>query len=250
MSLKRWRALILISVMGWIGYVGAVNAVIVYFAHDLGKDSPATKLVPTPLPTTQIADLAAGTMVREFGYTIQLPWMSPLKKLDLKTASMFTTNDDATMMFFDPSSHLNGRKFYDANSTMSRVLGTQAMSSAYQLFLAEMTSTPEQVQLWHTRAFNVRVMTLLYDKTMFALDGTSAIHPIFGEHARGYEAVMTKKGRNIVHLELFDDKDRELEIMLSWYQGTASALTDEQINAIVASIQIPSAGCVTPHECS
>jgi hypothetical protein len=248
-SWKTWRSLLIVCVVGWACYVAAMNALVVYFAKDLADETPAVKLMPTSLNDTRIADLSSGTTISRFGYTIRVPWPSPFKTLDFKGASSFRSDDGSSLLFFDPASHVNAREMYKRSSLVEGVLGPQAMSSGYQLFQASMLSSPDEIKLWHSRAANVRVMLLVNEKQGFVLTGTE-IHPIAGEHVRGFETVAVDKGRRIVRLELFDDKDRELELMLAWTPGKASELTQAQINAMVASIEIPIGGCTAPGLCS
>jgi hypothetical protein len=248
-SWKSWRALLILFVACWVLTIAGLNGLICYENWQQAKAHPELAVMPTPLPDTRVDDLQNGTTVEVFGYSLRLPWNKITKRLDVKGASFVDFEGGGRLMIFDPASQVDKaqqyRKDASTRAAVQKMMSSRDVSSPYQLFKAEMESSPAHTKFWHTRASNSRDFLLLIGKGQFAREGTTAIYAIEGGELRGYESVPSKP--RAIALELFGARGDELELWL--VQPKAGALTQAQINAVIASIKTPDKGCLTPGHC-
>lgn len=214
-----------------------------YAAWDMGRAEPGAKVMPTPLVDSSVADLSAGTTLTSFGYSMRVPWTRVEHRLDMKGASSFEFGGGAKLLLFDPAQHMNVQRMYTSgtprqNAVMAKMMRSRELSSNYELFNAAVESSPAQASLWKSNTANMRVLTLTMLKGIFVMGDVSAIHPVEGKQVRGFEALEMLHSASVVHLMLFDAKDRQIEMMFSWPKGdTQDSLSQPQINGIVASIE-------------
>ena len=83
-------------------------------------------------------------------------------------------------------------------------------------------------------------MMLLTMKSMDIPEGTTVIYSVTDAHIRGFQFGDPKKEPMLIQLLLFDDHDRAMKLTLKGPRGsTQPVLTQEQINAIIASVRPP-----------
>jgi len=254
-SWKTWRNLLIAFVALWIFYVAAMNGINYYFLRQQAEIFPEMALMPTALSDSGVADLGNGSTVDAFGYSLRVPWGKVSKRIDSKTLTNVDFEGGGRIMIFDPAGQLDDAKVFreakgSARTAIQKMLTPAELSSPYLLFKAEMESSPAQEGLWHSREANARVILLTTTKETFTLEGTTAIHPVAGGGMRGYEALRSKNGLELVRLRLFDGRDNQVEFWLIWPSTDPKvALAQAQINAIIASIKTNAEGCTMPGHC-
>jgi hypothetical protein len=129
-----------------------------------------------------------------------------------------------------------------------KLLGPELLHSKYKLLQAAMSATPEQVKWWRFRSSqNQRAALLLLLKfvalTEFTPMHSLAIRPIYtiasGEF-RGYEFGDPAKPPYDTHVDLYGGATRHIAFDISGVDGHGQVLTQEEINAMVASIRLTS----------
>jgi hypothetical protein len=108
---------------------------------------------------------------------------------------------------------------------------------------AAMCATPEQAKWWRFRSSqNERAQLLLLTKFLLLMDSSHAFgtdHPIYMISAgemRGFQLGNPNVPPFETHLDLFDKADRHLVLDVTGPKGHEQVLTQEEINAVVASI--------------
>ena len=126
-----------------------------------------------------------------------------------------------------------------------KLLSEEMLHSQFKLLQAAMLVTPEQVKWWRFRSSQNKRAELLLLLKFVALTEYSPMHslsvrPIFtianGEF-RGYQFGDPDNPPYDTHIDLFDADSRHLAFDISGLEGHAQVLTQEEINAMVASIQ-------------
>ena len=73
---------------------------------------------------------------------------------------------------------------------------------------------------------------------LFAVPDLNAIYNLSGPEMRGFQLESKSLSRRRAQLKLFDSADRQLDIEIVNGIGDKPVLTQQQINAMVASIRI------------
>jgi hypothetical protein len=246
MGLKRIGLCVVLPIAGlWLLYVPAMHVIAWYFAHQAGKENPVTALVPKTLVDRSMVDLKDGTTVSRFGYIAQFPWAKTTVVRDFKSISMMSFEDGPSLIMENPAAHMD---MLDTAPEQERVyrddlrvlLGDEATRSHYHYAKAELKASPEDVSFFASRRNNARVMMLLTMKSLDTPNGSTAIYDIAAPGIRGFQFGDPQKGPTRAELLLFDGHDRALKMIFSGPGGGAKpALTQGQINAILASVKAP-----------
>lgn len=254
-----WKRVVAIVILTWVGLwllslpIGHVMAW--YEAKQIAGEDRNTALLPQPLPDMRVADLRDGMTISRFGYNIRVPWTKAQAGRDFKTIAYTSFDDGSSLLIINPAEHMDllsgvpGQKL-DAVEGLRPLLGDEAVRSHYDYEKAVLNAQPSEISLFHSTKRNVRVNLLLAMKGIQIRDGVSAIYSVAGGSVRGFQFGDPQKLPTSIRLLLFDDHDRALELVLRGPKtGNRPAVTQEQINAIIASITIPDRGCMTPGHC-
>jgi len=116
------------------------------------------------------------------------------------------------------------------------LLGTQILSSDYNLMAAAMATTQADPHWWAAPKENRRRDVLLTLKSEEMRDA-NAVYEISGNGLRGYQLGNPAAAPYDVRLVLFDRKDRRYAVLLHRSEKNAPFVTQSEVNAIVASIR-------------
>lgn len=206
-----------------------------YFAREISRDNSALKVKPERSVITTAAKLAPERL-RVFEYSFQTPWEQIAKRRDSRSVSIISFNGGPTIMAFDPGELTSLSSALRTNAKKLRsVFDSRALSSAYNWMEAELNATPDDIRWWD-RTGNVRAAVLLGLKQVEVLDD-SAIFRIGNNEMHGFQFGDPAKPPYRVKLELFDVNDRRYEIIISSIHPNVLPVTQEDINAIVASLK-------------
>jgi hypothetical protein len=245
----RWTRVVLWIVIVWVGLcvlmLPAAHIMSWYTAKSTVADNPSTALQVQPLPDTRIADLKGGLMVSRFGYSLQVPWAEVKTQNDYKTVSVMRFEDGSSLIIEDPGSYVDMLSAKPAREAESRkawgqLLGSDAVASHYDFAKLALQALPTEISLFHSRRRNARAAMLLLMKSLDIPDQATAIYGVSAPHIRGFQFGDPKKLPTYLELLLFDEHDRALKLTFRGPKGgTQPVLTQEQVNAIIASVQGP-----------
>jgi hypothetical protein len=201
------------------------------------SQEPAVWVFPTPLPDRSQAPLV-GTRVEAYGYSIQTPWNEQPKSKPHKSITLVTfSQNKAGMMLFDPgedtSENLPVKMASDPDA--KKLFSDRDRGSFYQLTADELAANPNEAKWWTPRK-NVQLFMLLSFKELQMINFKS-VHKIEAGELRGFQFGDPAKPRSRIMFKLFDSNDRQIRIQVSSDADDASALTQAQLNAMVASIR-------------
>jgi hypothetical protein len=246
-------AILLGKIVGVLGLVAAVICGVLYLispwlgAQRLAKFEPRLSVAPVGLPTTAQAPLSNATIDR-FGFKFQLPKKEIAKTRDFREITVASFRDGGGLLFWDPSDDAAFGLWFSAvrnDKRMERLLGQDIIRSKFTLMQAAMSATPDQVKWWRFRsAQNERAQLLLMTK--FAALMTCRTHqestasPVYAiaiGDFRGFEYGNPDVAPYDVNIEVFDGADRRFALNIAGQQGHKQILTQEELNAMVASIR-------------
>jgi hypothetical protein len=210
-------------------------------ARSILRENPALAQTPVPLPDADLASLS-GSSVELLGMTIQTPW-SKIGTIRLApgVAAIPFPDEDVQMLLFEPESD-DFEKRMRAQGVQGR--GNAIGISSYKLMAAEMFTTPDLVKWWKRPAKN-EATTFLLEMKAIRLGHLKGIYAISNGKLRGFQLGDPVVPPYRVRLDLFDSADRHYQIQIAPTGGHGPALSQEQINALVASIS-PKSGTVRP----
>ena len=211
-----------------------------HFAREASQAHQNLSVVPTDLKDTTIGKLK-GPRIEKFGFSFQVPWSDIEHERNAKSASALFFRDGAGLIVFDPADEVDGARIIRGNTAreqqlMNRVLGSQALSSNYELMAAELQSTPGEVKWWATREQNVRSLILLTHKGVH-LGDAKVIYEIHSGTLRGFQYGDPNSPPYRVNLELFDKTDHHYKIFIAGKDKATACVTQAQINGLVASFR-------------
>lgn len=214
-----------------------------WLARHVDVDDPIVALVPQQLKDTGVADLKDGMVITHFGYSIQVPWTKATVVKDYTSVEATGFEDGSSLLMFNPGDHLDMLTTQSGNATAAReglrsLLGDQAMKSHFDYARAEFNARPGEVSLFHSRRSNTRSYMLLTMKSLDIQKGVTEIYTISSPNLRGFQFGDPHLSPMFIELLLFDGHDRALKLIFKGPRGgTRLFLTQEQINAMVASMR-------------
>ncbi len=202
-------------------------------ARRICRDTPGINLIPAAPPNTRLAQLT-GDRPEFFGISIQTPWRGMgTSRLESNVVTIPFPDSHAAILLFKPESGQFERAMWD------RVMldrGSAAKSTSFGLMKAEMEVTPDALKWWRSRSRNEAASFLLELKAL-KLGNARAIYTVgFGE-LRGFQEGDPQFAPYRVRLDLYDANDLHYEILISQTKGSSPAISQAEINAMIASIQ-------------
>lgn len=222
---------LLVGVLAGVYLAGALAAHGIRWKQerDFVRKHPELTLPLRPLERTGIADLSNGMTLQANGYTMKFPWpeagatVRPTHRLTL-----IGLPDHTSVVVSRPENSI----FKSQAQVMSAMFGER---STYQWVAAALEETGDKLSLFHSDESNMLVFLSLMTKFGAVMgESPSAFYRVSLGELKGFE-VGDPAANKIVRLLLFDSSDREFEILLR--QPEAGKLTQEQVNAVVASVR-------------
>jgi hypothetical protein len=213
------------------------------FIQETAKDSPHLNVVPTPLPDNRNAPLN-GMTISAYEYSLKVPWSDLEAQKRWKSVSLLRFKSGASLMLSNPADETDFARMMRGNNEAEkreseRLLGARALSSNYDLMAAELSATPAQVQWWSSGATKARYLYLLGMKSMEIID-TQVIYWQGSSEMRGFQLGSPVQAPYRVELDLFDRNGRRYKVLIASVNRTHPAMTQAEVNSIVASfVPIP-----------
>jgi hypothetical protein len=223
----------------WFIYFVVMNWMVWHYARQTVEAHQNLHVVPTPLRDNSVEELK-GQRVEKFGFSFQVPWNEMEHETNAKSAALLTFKDGG-LILFDPAAEPDSVKIMQGKTmqqfrVMTKVLGSQTLSSNYELMAAEVQATPTDVRWWAGGSRNTRSLILLMNKSLDLANAT-AIHEIHQGNMRGFQFGDPDTPPYRVDLDLFDVSDRRYKMSISSRSKSAPCITQAQINGLIASFR-------------
>jgi hypothetical protein len=237
------------KILGGLCLVAAVGYGVLYLmypwlvARRIAKLDPRLSVVPSGLPTQGAAPLS-GAETECCGFRLLLPNREIQTIYKGNDEMMVWLRSGAMLVIRNPS---QGTDIYEAlcsDRDAKKLLGQETLQSKLDLMQAAMSATPDQAKWWRFRSAENQKVDYLLSVKFIALT-TSAVQfhvsgPVYtvalGQF-RGFEQGSPKIPPYDAHLDLFDEADRHFALDIGEPDGHGQVITQEVVNAIVASIQ-------------
>jgi hypothetical protein len=220
-----------------------------WFARDAAQNNRVA-VMPSPLPDLRVDELKDGAVVDGFGYSLRFPATKVVMRHEFNALLSVGFEGGASVLLMNPEDTKELSMFVAGDAeqrrAMGQMVGSDAVSSKYAMLSAELCESPKEVKFFQTRFSHVREMMLLNFKQLAIPQGTTAIYAVTRGEMRGFQIGDPRTSR-IVKLELFDDLDRQIELILrEGNNAPLGSMTQAQINGVIASVQRVNEGCSGP----
>ena len=211
-------------------------------SQHLGKTDPELQIIPMSLASKAESSLSNSSIEHD-GFIFRLPDKGIATTIGQVTLVGFP---NGTLEFPSPLRDEDSLVFAAVHDDdAKRMLGSDMLHSQFKVMQAAMLVTPEQVKWWKFRSSQNRRAALLLLLKFVAITESDtghlfAIRPIYtiasGEF-RGFQLGNPDVPPYEARIDLFDHADRHLAFDIQGGDGHGQVLTQEEINAIVASIR-------------
>ena len=256
----RWRlagriisrvAIVSGKIVGLLCLIAAVAGGVLYllqpwlFSRHLGKTDPQLSVIPVSLSSNAEAPLSNSSIDR-YGIRFLLPNKAVVSTTKLQQ-TILVRFPNGMLEFPDPMRGANSIVFRSVHSDKDaeELLSPEMLHSQFKLMQAAMLITPKQVKWWRFRSSqNKRAELLLFLKFVALTEYSPAhaltVRPIYtiasGEF-RGFQFGDPDNPPYVTRIDLFDGANRHLAFDISGFEGHGQVLTQQEINAMVASIR-------------
>ncbi len=239
------------KIIGTLCLVAALGYGVLYLispwlaSRQLGKVDPRLGMVPLSLPRNTKATLSDARIDR-YGFKFQMPDKEIVGTIGGELITVVQFRNGGLLMVHNTSRDEGIFEVVNDDKRGQRLLGQDVIHSKFKLMQAAMSATPEQVKWWRFHSLeNERLEYLLGTKISALIRAASSpqaqtLGPIYlidsGEF-RGFQLGNPDAMPYEAHIDLFDSADRYFAFDVTGPEGHGQVLTQEEINAILASIQ-------------
>ena len=208
------------------------------------RNKPELWIVPTPLPTGA-SEPSPGRTFSYLGYDFESPWAEV--KLEKKYQSFATVYfSDGELISISTGPDLTGAKqeaSTERRTALQDTLGAVVMESNYRLRAAILYSTPRDLRLFSSPREMVAKSIFLVLKPIFLLNAKTGLYSFQTKWLRGFEKG-TPGQANPVAIDAFDEKDREIDILIGTQLRTNGTVSQADVNRVLFSLH-PAAAAPT-----
>lgn len=237
------------KIIGLLLLVAALGGGLLYLlqpwlsSQHLGKTDPQLSIIPVSIPSKDEAPLS-NSSIEHYGFMFRLPNKGIARTIEQTTLVRFPNG----ILEFPRPSRYEGSLLFTAvhsDNDAKKLLSQEMLHSQFKVLQAAMLATPEQVKWWRFRSSQNRRAALLLVSKFVALTESSpghlfGIRPIYaiasGEF-HGFQLGNPDVPPYDARIDLFDGADRHLAFDIWGSEGHGQVLTQEEINAMVASIR-------------
>jgi hypothetical protein len=225
-------------------------------AGRFGQSSSALA-TPRPVSDSGIASIA-GSSMQAYGCSVSVPW----KALNLPPRSnetvdaddvppadymRYSVSDKFVLRFFNPQFLGDNRGYlapgeHSISRTFLRDLAP-VLASQYEFQRATLYAQPGEARLFAPASYNRRLFALLQNRSELVWNHQASrpVYELFAGENRGFQLGDPAKTPLRIDLDLYTPQDHRVSLQLSSHSATPAALTQAEINAIVASLRCSSA---------
>ena len=246
-------AIVFGKIIGLLFLVAVVGCGVLYLlqpwlsSEHLGKTDPQLGIIPVSLSNKTEASLSNSSIEHD-GFIFRLPNKGMVRTIEQTTLVRFP---NGMLEFPRPLRNEDSLMFalVHNDKDVEKLLGRDMLRSQFKLMQTAMSVTPEQVKWWRFRSSQNERASLLLLLKFVGLTESSPVHtltirPLYtiasGEF-RGFQLGNPDVPPYEARIDLFDGADRHVAFEISGVEGHGQVLTQEEINAMVASIKYASA---------
>ena len=223
------------------GYLwGFQTAVCLEVRHRAKKD-PVLSRTLQRLPNSSV-NASPGMRLSQGVYTFEVPWadLDKAKSKTFENSSVFAFHSGLTVSFFGAGDGLLRMVQKDFGSldaqSAQQLFGPDATSSNFMFHRTVLAETPSELEPWMSRRDAVRVSFLLLFKGACSVGGETGLFELEENGWKGFQLDDPALGSKRVTLELYDAKDRHVEIV--FHHGPSGAgLTQGDINRVIRTLR-------------
>jgi hypothetical protein len=176
-----------------------------------------------------------------FGYEFEAPWKDVNNVQTFKSLTRIYFKSGRTIVFFDPKQTLDRLKVMRDAATQKgkdlRVLfGSEVPASNYQLLNTILSTTPHHVSLLSPSNDLVRNSILLTFKRSELVNEPRCVYSIETQNLRGFQKGDPLRDEKATILDLFNERDQDLELWVAMQKGASARITQADINRIVQTL--------------
>lgn len=202
-----------------------------YEARRMLREEPRLAMVPQPVKDTAV-NPEPGKSFSCFGYTFEVPWKDVDRIDNGKTLERIVFKSGRVLLLFDPKEKTDRIKTLQGGSAL---FGAEAMASNYNLENAILFMTPDKVSLRLSRNEAIRNTMFLMIKSTELKKEESALYSVQSRDLRGFQKGEPSRDK-VIFLELFDDQDREVEVLVAPDKQGRAKITQADVNRIIQTI--------------
>jgi len=208
------------------------------------RNEPELWIVPTPLPTG-VSEPSAGRTFSYLGYDFESPWAEV--KLEKKYQSIATVYfSDGEFISISTGPDLTGamqERSTKRRAALQDAFGPGVMESNYRLRSSILYSTPSDLRLFSSPREMVAKSVFLVLKPISVLNAKTGLYSFQSKWLRGFEKGAPGQA-NPVAIDAFDEKDREIDILIGTQLRTNGTVSQADINRVLFSLH-PAAAAPT-----
>src|ERR1700723_48785 len=208
------------------------------------RNEPELWIVPTPLPTG-VREPSAGRTFSYLGYDFESPWAEV--KLEKKYQSIATVYfSDGEFISISTGPDLTGamqERSTKRRAALQDAFGPGVMESNYRLRSSILYSTPSDLRLFSSPREMVAKSVFLVLKPISVLNAKTGLYSFQSKWLRGFEKGAPGQA-NPVAIDAFDEKDREIDILIGTQLRTNGTVSQADINRVLFSLH-PAAAAPT-----
>ncbi|WP_348260688.1 hypothetical protein P8935_12840 [Telmatobacter sp. DSM 110680] len=237
------------KLIGLLFLVGAVGWGVLYLlqpwlsSQHLGKIDPQLSIIPVSISNKAESPLS-NSNIEHYGFIFRLPNKGIARTIEQTTLVRFP---NGMLEFPRPERYEDSLVFASTHNDehVEKLLGREMLHSQFKLMQVAMLATPEQVKWWRFRSSQNERASLLLVLKFIALTESSPVHaltirPVYtissGEF-HGFQVGNPDVPPYEARIDLYDGADRHLAFDIWGGEGHGQVLTQEEINAMVASIR-------------
>ncbi len=180
-----------------------------------------------------------GTDLSEYGYEMNVPWMSKMKENPSAGGAEFRFATGQVVIFGDPDAQLDTVHILrdtpgEGYLAYAPLFANGVIQTNYDLYNAAYNASPSQVTPFTNYATAQRDRVLLLMKLSFGFDLARPIYSLDLGNNRGFQFGDPSAGP--VALHVFDPHDKHLRFIFTVASGSGGQITQADINQAVQSL--------------
>jgi hypothetical protein len=196
------------------------------------RNEPYLAIVPKPV-SGGLTSLP-GKRLECFGLSFEFPWTTV--DFERKTAygCAQSSKSGGSVLFFNPDASFDAAHMSRGAANAWRLTDPR---SDYDLWLAAMETTPNDVKWWKIAQQNARSYDLLLLKSEMIHEGNALYFANFGE-MRGFQDGDPSSRPYTVQLDLFDRNDQHYMVHIGSGDEHHPVISQTEINAMISSMRL------------
>lgn len=223
-----------------VAYCWGLQIVMSWKLRQEVKRIPVLALTPQPSPGVK-PNSAVGTKLSDAGFTFEVPWddLDTQRTKYVGQITVFAFRSGRAVSFYPPSpTHEDllsavEKNFGDRKGTLRQLFGPETVKTNYIFQKTMLELTPARMKPWMDTREAYRTSLLLTIKAVSSVGGETGIFNIEADGWKGFQFDDPTKKPKKITLELYDSRDRHIEIIFGPGKGADAAISQADINRVL-----------------